>query len=61
MNPPRPEEIHCITINQIPAAIVNAVAVAPVFGQGDTMAKPNPDPISNNSKVVEAAAFRRRK
>ena len=49
-----------MTISQIPAAMVNVVAVAPAFGHGEVIASPNPEPINSSTSVDEAAAILRR-
>jgi hypothetical protein len=56
MKPPNPDETHCTTISQIPAAMVKVVADAPAFGHADAMARPNPEPINSRTREVEAAA-----
>jgi hypothetical protein len=56
MKPPKPDESHCTTMSQTPAAIVNAVAEAPAFGHGDRYASPSPEPSNISIKDVEAAA-----
>lgn len=37
-----------MTINQIPAPIVNVVGLTPSPGQGETEAKPNAEPMTNS-------------
>src|SRR5689334_15318262 len=51
-----PDETHCVTISQMPAAMVNAFRVVPEFGHGETDARPNPEPSASRISVAAAAA-----
>ena len=51
MYPPRPAEIHCVTMSQMAVVTVNVVADTPRPGHGDISANPRPDP--NASKISD--------
>ena len=53
--PPKPEEIHCVTISQIAEVTTNVVAEMPCPGQGEIAANPSPDPSVKNTSDTAAA------
>jgi hypothetical protein len=56
MYPPTPDESHCTTISQTPAAIVKVAAEAPKPGHGLIVDSPTPVPSATKITVVAAAA-----
>src|SRR6516165_7100991 len=50
-----PEDSHCVTISQMPVAMVNVFRVTFELGHGDTEARPNPAPSASRISVTAAA------
>jgi hypothetical protein len=48
-----PADTHCVKISQIAAVMANVVPEIPLLGQGETEAKPNPEPSA--SRIRETA------
>ncbi len=55
MYPPTADEPHCTTTSQMAASTVKVVALTPLWDQGETEAKPRPEPIAINTRVNETA------
>jgi hypothetical protein len=56
MYPPSAEESHCTIMIHMPVMTVKPVADAPVFDQGETVRRPNPDPSDRSTKDSPIAA-----
>jgi hypothetical protein len=53
MYPPKADDSHWVTINQIAAVIANVSAAGAAPGHGEAAAKPNPDPRA--IRIIEVA------